>query len=177
MHAHTQAYVCDGTRAYKEHVLPELKALAALGRDLLVLTDPDERGRDLRAYLDDTIGPLQHAFVAEGDATAAVDGPIHSAGNRGIEHAPPAVLQAGLEAASRSFGTGRSEFTAEWAQAAGLANAFDADVEGRDDKAPERRRALCALLGLGQCTSAAMLSALNRYFSREQVEQALRMVS
>lgn len=37
--------MCDGTRAFKEHAQLELKALPGLGRQLVVLTDPDERGR------------------------------------------------------------------------------------------------------------------------------------
>lgn len=37
--------MCDGTRAMKDHVKGELEMLKLLGRSLVVLTDPDERGR------------------------------------------------------------------------------------------------------------------------------------
>lgn len=40
-----QVYICDGTRVLKGHVKAELEMLKLLGRPLVVLTDPDERGR------------------------------------------------------------------------------------------------------------------------------------
>jgi hypothetical protein len=56
-----------------------------------------------------------------------------------------------------------------------LANAFDdadAVVHGPGGAA-ERRRQLCALLGLGRCSGAQLLAALNRFFDEEAVEAAL----
>jgi hypothetical protein len=56
-----------------------------------------------------------------------------------------------------------------------LANAFDdadAVVHGPGGAA-DRRRQLCALLGLGRCSGAALLKALNRFFDDETVEAAL----
>ena len=64
------------------HSAPELQMLQQLGRQLVVLTDPDERGRELRLHLDDIMGPLHHAFVPEQQGTAERDGPVHAAGNR-----------------------------------------------------------------------------------------------
>jgi 5S rRNA maturation endonuclease (ribonuclease M5) len=96
-------YVCDGTRVLKEHVKPELAMLQQLGRPLVVLTDPDERGRELRLHLAAALGPLLHAFVPEPDAAALVDGPVHGIGNRGIEHVVPGGVQQALSGARMSF--------------------------------------------------------------------------
>jgi 5S rRNA maturation endonuclease (ribonuclease M5) len=98
-----QVYVCDGTRVLKEHVKPELAMLQQLGRPLVVLTDPDERGRELRLHLEAALGPLLHAFVPEPDAAALVDGPVHGIGNRGIEHVVPTGVQQALNGARMSF--------------------------------------------------------------------------
>jgi 5S rRNA maturation endonuclease (ribonuclease M5) len=148
--------------------------------ELVVLTDPDERGRELRAFLDEAFAAsgarARHAFVPEQAATKAEDsgghGGGHAAGNRGIEHAPPKALKAALEAAMPSHPPGRKAFTPEWAREQGLAGAFEgAPHDGGE--AAKRRRALCRALGLGQCSSAQMLSALNRYFDVAVVESAV----
>lgn len=52
-------YVMGGSRGKSDHVKAELKMLAQLGRDILVLTDPDEFGRELRLLVDDLIGKLR----------------------------------------------------------------------------------------------------------------------
>jgi hypothetical protein len=56
-----------------------------------------------------------------------------------------------------------------------LANAFDdadAVVHGPGGAA-DRRRQLCAILGLGRCSGAQLLAALNKFFDEETVEAAL----
>jgi hypothetical protein len=120
------------------------------------------------------IGPLHHAHLSEAEATSSAATASHAAGNRGVEHAPPRAILGALEAAVSSFGASRRQFDPEWAQGVGLSSAFDAGEEGRGSG--ERRRALCARLGLGRCTGAQLLAALNRYFSLEQVEEALEEV-
>lgn len=167
--------MCDGTRALKDHVLPELELLPQLGRRVVVLTDPDERGRELRLHLEDAIGPLHHAFVPEQQGTAAADTGVHAAGNRGIEHVVPGGVQRALAAAGPS--SQRSVWSLEWAQQQGLANAFDAGQEARGaGGAAARRRAFCALLGLGRCIAAQLVAALNRFFDEAAVEDALRQL-
>lgn len=181
-HLH-QVYVCDGTRALKDHVRPELLMLRQLGRTLVVLTDPDERGRELRGHLDDIIGGedytpglCHHAFVPEQQGTSTSDSSNHAAGNRGIEHVVPVGVQHALARARPSWPKDRAVWGLEDLQRLQLANAFDAGHEGvvrGPGGAAARRRQLCALLGLGRCTAAQLLAALNRYFSEEDVEAAL----
>jgi uncharacterized membrane protein YgcG len=126
-----QVYVCGGTRVLRPHALQELEALATLGRPLLVLTDPDERGRQLRGHLDAALAPLLprerllHAFVPEASAMAGAAGPVHDAGNRGIEHAVPEVLVASIRAAAPAYADGRAEWDLPRLQALRLARPFD----------------------------------------------------
>ena len=196
-------YVCDGTRAMRPHARPELDVLAAIAAaatatagapttvtvvppqprpvDLVVLTDPDERGRELRAFLDEAFAAsgarARHAFVAEADATKGDDddgnGGNHAAGNRGIEHAAPSAVRAALAAARPSYAADRRAFTPEWARERGLAGAFDGGAPQDNGDAARRRRALCARMGLGRCSVAQLLSALNRYFDEAAVEAAI----
>eukprot|EP00775_Hariotina_reticulata_P007169 gene7169-7383_t len=168
----TVVYVCDGTRVLKPHVLSELQMLPQLGYKLVVLTDPDERGRELRLYLDDVIGPVVHAFVPEAAAASAVDGLVHEAGNRGIEHVVPAGVQEALAHAKLSYGKGRQVWSLERLQEMQLANAYDGSataVKGRGGAA-DRRRRLCAMLGLGRCSAAQLVVVLNRFFDEADVE-------
>ena len=170
---YAQVYVCDGTRVLKPHVLSELQALTHLGRELVVLTDPDERGRELRTYLDDTMGPLKHAFVPELSATSKADSLVHAAGNRGIEHVVPEGVQTALQEAVCSF-RDRQEFSAEELREKRLVNAFDEGIGVPDPEqgVAGRRRRLCALLGLGACRGKELLGSLNRYIPRERFENA-----
>lgn len=175
-------YVCDGTRALKEHVRPELTLLTQLGRRLVVLTDPDERGRELRLHLDDTLAPLttlHHAFVPEQAGTSDADGPVHAAGNRGIEHVVPLGVQQALAVAAPSWPRDRAVWGLADLQRLALANAFDAGHEGvvrGPGGAAARRRRLGALLGLGRCSAAQLVTALNRFFSEEQLAAALQQL-
>ncbi len=129
-------YVCDGTRVLRAHATAELEALAALGRPLVVLTDPDERGRQLRGHLDSVLAPalaardppgpaLLHAFVPEASAMSVLAGPVHAAGNRGIEHAVPKVLVTALRGAAPSHGGARAVWDLRRLQELRLARPFD----------------------------------------------------
>lgn len=124
--------------------------------------------------MDDLIGPLHHAFLSEAEATkteAQAGSGGHDVGNRGVENAAAEAIAVALgDSVFRSFGAGREEFTPEWAQSAGLMNAWD---EGPGAGAAARRRQLCAALGLGHCSGAQLLAALNRYFTMEQVVDEL----
>jgi len=168
-----QCYVAGGTRAFTEHGKEEIQALKQLKRDIVVLVDPDERGRELRAHIDDLLGGALHSFVPEEAAVAEAAVRDKEAGNRGIEHAAPEAIREALSSAVASFGAGRDEFSQAWAQSVGLTAAFDSPEHGSG----ARRRLLCARLGLGRCTGTQLLSALNRYFTREQVEDSLLELS
>jgi len=211
-------YVCDGTRVLRPHATAELRGLALLDRPLVILTDPDERGRQLRGHLDGVLTPLLaarsppgvllHAFVPEASAISAVDGAVHAAGNRGIEHAVPGVLVTALRGAAPSHPAGRMVWDSARLQEMRLARAFNrggrdkqervedeeeggagegsssASASGRSsgdgvggrkgaDEPRERRRRLCAMLGLGKCSGTQLAAALNKYFTEERVEAAV----
>mmetsp|Transcript_13734 Transcript_13734/g.29527 ORF Transcript_13734/g.29527 Transcript_13734/m.29527 type:complete len:423 (-) Transcript_13734:93-1361(-) len=163
-------YVCAGSLVKSKAAAHELQALRQLGHDLLVLTDPDVHGRELRVFLDDALGPgIKHAFLPAAQATSTRANKRHEAGSIGVENAAPQAIRRCLVAAHPSFGPGRQEFTAHELIQLGLANTFDNKVSG----ARLRRELVCSALGLDSCTAGALVSSLNRFFTREQFERAV----
>lgn len=133
--------------------------------------------RELRVHLDDLIGPLSHAFVPEQQSMSTADGPIHSAGNRGIEHVVPIGVQQALATARNSYPRDRLVWSLQRLVELGLANAYDAGESAAGRGAAARRRQLCAVLGLGKCTGAQLVAMLNRFLDEETVDAALAGLS
>jgi len=141
-----------------------------------VLMDPDNAGQDLRAIINSVAGTALNAFIPVAKCSADEDTKHHSAGNVGVEHASPADIQAALLAA-RPAALGRGEFAmaelVEWglASAFGAAPAADWSAHGG---VRARRRLLSEALGLHDGSAKSLLNNLNRFFSREEVESALK---
>ncbi|PNH10870.1 Serine/threonine-protein phosphatase 4 regulatory subunit 4 [Tetrabaena socialis] len=116
---------------------------------------------------------VRHAFLRVELGTSADSNRNHEAGNVGVEHATPDAVRTCLRRARPGFGVGRTEFSLEELRAAGLVGSWD-------DKAlvagPQLRRSrFCAALGIDVVgTGKALLNLLNRFFSREDYEMALR---
>ena len=70
-----QVYMCHGTRVKARGAEHDLELLQSLGKDIIVLTDADQRGRELRVFLDDGLGPYKahHAFVPISESTGMSD--------------------------------------------------------------------------------------------------------
>lgn len=164
-------YVFGGSGIMTKQASEQLRRLATLGHELVVLTDPDREGNVLRDHLDNTLGSaVKHAFVSPELATSTVADDRHEEGNVGVEHAPPEAIRAALAGARQSHGPGRKEFSVEQLMELGLANSFDSrEVVG----AKLQRALLCRELGVGEAGGAALTKLLNRYFSREQFNAAL----
>ena len=164
----------------------------------VVLTDPDAAGRAARGDLARALAstspslPIYHAFIPLREATAASDVRQKVAGNVGVEHASPAVLAAALRGARKSRPQAAAPslngapppsattgpFTAADLAARGLTAAFDAGEGGGSGLSTSARRsAVCALLGIGPCTGAQLLTALNGWgFQVADLEAALAEV-
>lgn len=169
-------YVTQGNRILQsaQHLKEELVMLSQLGKTLVVLTDPDERGRELREFLDSTIGPLHHAFIPADQARSYHATTHHDVGNLGVEHAPPAAIADALGWVRFSYGGAREAFSFQDLVDWGLAN--EAVGPARDPMAPVCRAAVCSALGLGECSGSQLLAALNRYFSVEEVRDVVDRV-
>lgn len=104
---------------------------------------------------------------------SVTDGPVHAAGNRGIEHVVPTGVQQALAKSIDSYPRDRAVWSLQRLVDLGLANAYDAGELAAGRGAAARRRQLCAVLGLGRCTGAQLVTILNRFFDEETVEAAL----
>ena len=84
--------------AAKEHPHPRV----------IVLTDSDTAGRQLRSRLvQDAPGAL-HAFLGTHDSSAAGESRWHKAGNVGVEHAAPEAIRRALDAARPAASLGEA---------------------------------------------------------------------
>ncbi|KAF5835757.1 hypothetical protein DUNSADRAFT_6938 [Dunaliella salina] len=200
--ANAAVYVCDGDTVKSSHAQRRLQALVHWAGEIVILTDPDAGGRMLRIFLDDAFRLIKqkqqqhqhqqqheqqpqtqatqqagslpgvlHAFVPINDAISSEANSRHDVGSVGVENAAPKAILTSLKAAAPSYYP-RQEFSQVELMEAGFINAFNTkQVLG----AKLRREVLCSALGIDSCTGSALITALNRFFTREQYEQAVRI--
>ncbi len=131
---------------------------------IIIFTDPDHAGNEIRRRVKVRCPNAKEAFLARADATK--DGDI------GIENAEPeAIIEAlskahcTVEAESGGSTTSTGVFTKTDLQEAGLMGAADSAA---------RREALGKALGIGYGNSGAFLKKLNHFgISREAFNEAL----
>lgn len=134
--------------------------LAQERRGVIILTDPDYAGEQIRRRLSQAVPGCRHAFVPRIDATRDDD--------IGVENASPAAIRAALSKVRTAVVEPRQEF--EWLEM--LAHG----LTGHPDAA-RRRGALGKALGIGYANSKQFLARLNGYgITREEFEQALAVL-
>ncbi|EFJ50926.1 hypothetical protein VOLCADRAFT_88347 [Volvox carteri f. nagariensis] len=177
-----------------------LAASGQLPSQVVVFTDPDWQGRMFRTYLDDIFrqpalpaadqslvaaAPLKgmkpgkglivrHAFLRVEQGTSEVASRYHDAGNVGVEHASPEVIRTSLVRARPGFLPGRTEFSVEQLRADGLIGSWD---DKQQVAGPQLRRGrFCRALGIDEVgTGKGLVNLLNRFFTREEYEAALKV--
>ena len=127
---------------------PRLAQIAAAHRrcGVIVFTDPDTAGEQIRQRIVDHIGPCKHARLPRSACTR--DGDI------GIENAAPAHIRAALLAARCLQTQARTEFTIADLSRHRLVGAPDAST---------RRAVVATALSLGRVNARQLLSRLNHY--------------
>jgi len=127
-------------------------------KGIIIFTDPDTAGEQIRRRLADRYPEAKHAFLDRG--LAEKDGDI------GIENASPESIRAALEKARCSASASDGELFTP-------ADMFRWGLVGTPSAA-EHRRMVGDRLGIGMAGSKTFLRRLN-YFgvSREEIEQAL----
>ncbi|MFT5687108.1 MAG: ribonuclease M5 [Myxococcota bacterium] len=126
-------------------------------RGVIIFTDPDTAGEQIRQRIVDRIGPCGHARLPRSACTR--DGDI------GIENASPEDIRAALAAAHCSLAEPRQEFTLSDLSRSGLVGTRDAS---------RRREALGTSLSLGRVSARQLLSRLNHYgISRAEFDAAV----
>ncbi|GAX85184.1 hypothetical protein CEUSTIGMA_g12602.t1 [Chlamydomonas eustigma] len=159
-------FVCGGSAMRAEWAQTDLPLLRTLGRTLVVLTDPDQEGNQIRIAITEKLPEARHAFLPVLEAISTQANRRHEAGNVGVENAGPEAIRACIFAATPSFEATRKEFDQSFLVEQGLVNAWDG-IQAPGAKL--RRQILCNSLGIGPCTGGSLLTVLNRYFTKELV--------
>lgn len=129
-----------------------MKAQARCG--VIVLTDPDYAGEQIRERINKRIKGVKHAFIPRALA--------RKADNIGVENASPETIRSCLEKAHAETVTSADIFTKKDLLKYDLIIASNAT---------ERRNQLGALLGIGYGNAKTFLKRLNHYgISREEFE-------
>lgn len=126
---------------------------------IIVFTDPDHAGEQIRRRILQKFPKAKEAFLDVKDA--------EKKGDIGIENAEPEAIIEALEKAHSSIDETVSEvFTGEDMSRWGLTGAAGAS---------ERRNALAKKLGIGYANSKTFLQRLNKFgISRETIEEAIK---
>lgn len=124
-------------------------------RGIIIFTDPDFAGEEIRKRLKEKFPRAKDAYLSRADATKAKD--------IGIENAEPKAILEALEKARCTKIRITNEFEMQDLMKYGLAG---------DSGAAQKRGKLGKTLGIGYGNSAAFLRKLNQYgILREQFEQ------
>lgn len=125
---------------------------------IIIFTDPDHAGEQIRKRLLEKFPKAQEAFLERSDAEK--DGDI------GIENASPESIRSALKKARANEAEKVADYTSD--------DMFRWGLSGADD-ASERRNELGRKLGVGFANSKTFLQRLNRFgIAREEIEKALR---
>lgn len=140
----------------KPHTIEQIRC-AYEKRGIIILTDPDRAGEQIRTYLTERFPNAKHAFIPRKDAIANDD--------LGVEQASPEAIRAALEKTRCAVYTPGDTFT--------MSDLIGAHLNGTSDAA-ERRATLGAILGIGYGNAKQFLKRLNHYgVTRSEWEKAL----
>ena len=129
-------------------------------RGIIILTDPDSAGEQIRRFLSVRFPEAKHAFVPKIEATAN--------GDVGIEQASPEAIREALsKARSEEFQPVENFF---------MSDLIRNELNGSPNSA-KRRDLFGRILGLGHTNAKQFLRRLNRYgISKKEFENALKEV-
>ena len=137
--------ICTGGFAFGDDVIARL-VRARDRRGLIVLTDPDRAGEQIRRRVEAIAGRCKHAWIPAHACTRGDD--------VGVEHASPEAIRGALQRARCTVGAPRRAFAMADLDRCGLAAAAGARA---------RRTALGAALGIGYGNAKQLLCRLNGY--------------
>lgn len=135
----------------------EILKLAYENKGLIILTDPDYAGEEIRKYLCRHFPNAKNAYISRASGTK--DGDI------GVENASPDDIITALEKARFSLDNSENIFN--------LNLMLDYDLVGKDNSS-DLRALLGAELGIGYSNGKQFMAKLNRYgISLEEFKKGL----
>lgn len=151
--------IATGGFGYKKEFIKNLKTIAEK-TGIIILTDPDYAGEQIRKDLSKHIKNCKHAFLPQGKALKK--------GDIGVENATKEDILEAILKARPSNVERKEEFTKDEIIALGLAGG-----EG----SREKREILGSVLGIGYSNSKQLLNRLNNFgITREEFEKALERI-
>ncbi|MCL1982048.1 MAG: ribonuclease M5 [Clostridiales bacterium] len=135
----------------------DLIETAYLKKGIIIFTDPDYSGEQIRKKLTERFPKAKQAHLAREDA--------EKGGDVGVENASAQEIAAAVERARASYEENSEVFTHKDIQSCGLAGSSGASA---------RRAKIGKSLGIGYGNAAAFLSKLNKYgVTREEFDEAV----
>jgi len=130
---------------------------AYLEKGIIIFTDPDFSGEQIRKKLSLRFPKAKHAYLALSDA--------QKSGDIGVENAAPNAIVSALEKAKASLEDTKDTFTLEDLFQFGLMGAFDSS---------EKRAKVGKILGIGYGNTKSFLNKLNKYgITMEELNEAV----
>jgi len=151
--------IATGGFGYKKEFIKTLKNIAEK-RGIIILTDPDYAGEQIRKDLSKHIKNCKHAFLPQGKALKK--------GDIGVENATKEDIIEAIQKA-RPINIDKKEvFTKEDLIKHGLAGGPNSS---------ERREKLAYILGIGYCNAKQLLNRLNNFgITKEEFYEALERI-
>lgn len=129
-------------------------------KGIIVFTDPDHAGEQIRRRILEKFPDAKEAFLDRADA--------YRSGDIGIENASPESIRQALQKAHCSVDEGTSAFCMEDLMKSGLV--------GQADSAARRQR-VSKKLGIGYCNGKIFLQRLNKFgITKEEFMKALQEI-
>lgn len=135
-------------------------------RGIIILTDPDFSGEEIRRKILARCPNAINAYIAQDDAT--------SNGDIGVENVTPEVIAAALAKATENAKTAES-VDADW-DAVSMEQLVELGLCGTEGSS-EKRAKLCKHLGIGYGNGKALLGKLTHWkIGRKELEQAIKEI-
>ena len=138
-------------------------------KGLIILTDPDHAGEQIRRRLTERFPDALQAYIAREDASKADD--------IGVENASPEIIRQALEKALERESRGRADRSSgcekEYADIADLRELGLAGADGSADKRSE----VCRALGIGYGNAGAVIKKLRGVgIDKDELRKAVEAV-
>lgn len=150
----------NGFAVRKQGTIEKIR-VANQNKGIIILTDPDHAGEEIRKYIHKFFPEAKDAYIRRIEGTKD--------GNVGVENASPEAIIKALEKARCSVLEDKAvTFTMDYLMDCGLVGSGDAS---------DRREKVGGKLGIGYSNGKQFLSRLNRYgISKEEFEEALKSI-